>query len=227
MLRIRNLGLACSAVVMMYGSVASAAVLDDFNRTDSANLGSGWTQQAGASGITGNQAFGSSGSLATFNGGSGDTVSFDLYDNGTSTQYGAAVIGWGSASSYFIKVQNNGGGSGFSTYGFYTGNNGGGFFGFLTTPGFTSAHVSASVVGTLATLTIDPNVGAQQVYTHNYGAAFSGGVTGLGFYGDAHLDNFGTGGSGAVPEPTTWALMLGGFGLAGAALRRRRAAIAA
>jgi hypothetical protein len=29
--------------------------------------------------------------------------------------------------------------------------------------------------------------------------------------------------NGAVPEPATWALMLGGFGLAGAALRRRRA----
>ena len=28
--------------------------------------------------------------------------------------------------------------------------------------------------------------------------------------------------SAAVPEPTTWALMIGGFGLAGAALRRRR-----
>lgn len=29
---------------------------------------------------------------------------------------------------------------------------------------------------------------------------------------------------GAVPEPTSWALMVGGFGLAGAALRRRRSA---
>jgi len=31
------------------------------------------------------------------------------------------------------------------------------------------------------------------------------------------------GGGGGVPEPATWALMISGFGLAGAALRRRRA----
>ncbi|THD54182.1 PEPxxWA-CTERM sorting domain-containing protein [Phenylobacterium sp.] len=29
-----------------------------------------------------------------------------------------------------------------------------------------------------------------------------------------------------VPEPATWTLMPGGFGLTGAALRRRRAAVA-
>ena len=32
--------------------------------------------------------------------------------------------------------------------------------------------------------------------------------------------------AGTVPEPATWAMMIGGFGLAGAALRRRKAAIA-
>lgn len=33
-----------------------------------------------------------------------------------------------------------------------------------------------------------------------------------------------TGVGGAIPEPTTWALMLGGFGLVGSTLRQRRAA---
>ncbi|HEX4712353.1 PEPxxWA-CTERM sorting domain-containing protein [Phenylobacterium sp.] len=33
--------------------------------------------------------------------------------------------------------------------------------------------------------------------------------------------------AGAVPEPASWALMIGGFGLAGASLRRRRSAVAA
>ena len=37
----------------------------------------------------------------------------------------------------------------------------------------------------------------------------------------------GGGGHGAVPEPASWALMIGGFGLTGVALRRRRAAAAA
>jgi len=42
-------------------------------------------------------------------------------------------------------------------------------------------------------------------------------------YALAFSSGFTNGAGPAVPEPTTWALMLGGFGLAGSGLRRRRA----
>ncbi len=48
--------------------------------------------------------------------------------------------------------------------------------------------------------------------------------TGTGLGGFGITQGFTTGG---VPEPATWALLLGGFGLAGAALRRRMAAVPA
>ena len=50
------------------------------------------------------------------------------------------------------------------------------------------------------------------------------------FTGDDRCDFSRTvlrGGPGPIPEPSTWALMIGGFGLAGAALRRRRAVVSA
>ena len=46
-------------------------------------------------------------------------------------------------------------------------------------------------------------------------------VTFVGESGHSVLDNISVNG-GAVPEPAAWALMIGGFGLAGATLRRRR-----
>jgi len=61
-------------------------------------------------------------------------------------------------------------------------------------------------------------------------------LVGLGIYGcdcggdfasTTLVDDFKIGAAGGVPEPATWALMLSGFGLAGAALRRRRVAVAA
>jgi hypothetical protein len=62
-----------------------------------------------------------------------------------------------------------------------------------------------------------------------YGVAYTGAVDTVGFYGRPGywaLDNVAFAGPGAVPEPASWALMLGGFGLVGAALRRRTIAFA-
>nr|WP_243450482.1 PEPxxWA-CTERM sorting domain-containing protein [Polymorphobacter glacialis] len=41
------------------------------------------------------------------------------------------------------------------------------------------------------------------------------------------LENFGFTAGTAVPEPASWALLIAGFGLTGAAMRRRRQAIVA
>ncbi|OYW83985.1 MAG: hypothetical protein B7Z20_11720 [Sphingobium sp. 32-64-5] len=46
--------------------------------------------------------------------------------------------------------------------------------------------------------------------------------------GAAYFDNVSLGASGSVggvPEPASWALLIAGFGLTGAAMRRRRAAL--
>ena len=215
---------ACS-VAFTTGAHASTT-LDDFNRPDAGTLGSNWTQQSGSSSITNNQATGSYTALATFNGASGNEVSFNLTNVGSDTQYIAAVLGYGKGDNLFVKVQNNGSASGFDSYAFYTGNNGSGSFSSLS-KSFMSAFVDVKYVGTLATLTITPDAGAVQTYSFDYGtigkAAPTGTGIGLGFYGAALADNFGNGAgaTGAVPEPATWAMMLAGFGMIGFAARRR------
>jgi hypothetical protein len=74
-------------------------------------------------------------------------------------------------------------------------------------PNFDSAfnHYSLDFVG----------VGAPTAVTFSVSSFFNDDV-------DTVLDNVSV--AAAVPEPATWALMIGGFGLAGAALRRRRVA---
>lgn len=64
--------------------------------------------------------------------------------------------------------------------------------------GFTSAAPITSI-------TVDNQVGGSQVFD---------------------VTSFSVGSAGAVPEPESWAMLIAGFGLAGAAMRRRRAAVA-
>ena len=64
----------------------------------------------------------------------------------------------------------------------------------------------------------------------NYGTNSTNGIGGFSFTGAAagntSIDNIIANGS-VVPEPASWAMLIAGFGLTGAAMRRRRVAVAA
>jgi hypothetical protein len=93
-----------------------------------------------------------------------------------------------------------------TTYGFYlTGTTGG------TQVFYTNLEIG-SVVSSNDDLSIMSGFGK--------GVDFSGGNIGRAFNGSLTY-------TGGVPEPTSWALMIGGFGLVGTAMRRRRTSFTA
>ncbi len=120
--------------------------------------------------------------------------------------------------------------------------------------GFSFNYVSLSYTGSvqvfdgldgtgnlLASLDLSPNAGAcGSSYSADFcpfspiGVTFSGIARSVSFGGVANqivFDDitFGSdvpGDPGAVPEPASWALMIGGFALVGAGMRRRRTAVA-
>jgi len=102
---------------------------------------------------------------------------------------------------------------------FYYGNNGEGNFFYLPTDfnQFSSAHVTGTLDGSLATLIIQAN-NISQTFTWDYGAAAFGSGVGVGVYGTARLDNFITS---TVPEPDINAMLLAGLSLVGWMAHRR------
>lgn len=91
------------------------------------------------------------------------------------------------------------------------------------TPG-EDYHLKVTANGNQYQAFIDGSATAATTLTDT---TFTGGRVGLyDEWGPMTFDNFSVTGSVAVPEPGTWALMILGFGGAGAALRRRRTAIA-
>jgi hypothetical protein len=204
--------------------MAHAGVLDDFNRPDSPTLGSNWTVQVGGAEIYNNTARALGGSqnpnLVTFNGVSANNAFVDVYAVGSGTTYIALDLAFLDANNnYFIKVQHQDAGTDFDHAAFYYGNNGGGSFFTLSSP-FSSGRITAFFSGTTATLNIDTNFDGitDQSYSYTYGNSTGGTGIGLGLYGTAQADNFG---SGVVPEPGT--LVMFGSGLVGLAgiLRRK------
>ena len=214
-----------AAAALLCTTAAQASLVDDFNRADALTIGDSYTVQNGNLRISGNKAITTNFvSLATYNGSSSSNVGVDAslrgFDSGS---YVAVTLGYGSSHSYFIKIQDNDGDGFFDRYGFDTGNNDlNGPFSALGF-GFQSASIDVSVTGTIATLSILAN-GNTLTYSHDYGFAPGSGLVGFGLNRLGVADNlrFDSVPPQGVPEPASWALMIGGFGLAGAAARSRR-----
>ncbi len=144
-------------------------------------------------------------SLASFAFNAGDVVrlSYDLSGN----QRGAADDGWYSGFSFGAATQIN-------NYGFN-------YFGSDTIVG----DFNTSSISTSTNIASGDPFAARSIF-------FTAGNAGtLNFYiGTNSADNFGPVldnvgldiGPGAVPEPTTWAMMIAGFGLVGGAMRRTK-----
>lgn len=117
---------------------------------------------------------------------------------------------------------------------------------FVAGGSFTLTNVSGTFAGVAGKRTIDffnnslgggfqvaggPGINSQQVYINGEAKPFieSGDyfATDRATGSSVGLIIFQNGTIGGVPEPTVWALMIGGFGLVGVGLRRRRVPVTA
>lgn len=216
--------LASAILAIASATAAQADVVDTFNRANALTPGDAYTVQNGNIRIDGNRAITTSVvSLATYNNSASDSAAIDVALRGAdSGSYVALSFGFGSAASYFIKVQDNDGDGFFDRYRFDTGNND--ITGpFETLNSFQSGSIAVGISGSVATLTVTAN-GGTQIFNYDYGFAPGSATVGFGINRLGVADNFTFDGlaNAPVPEPATWALMIGGFGLAGAAARSRR-----
>lgn len=201
-----------SFALLFTGAANAQVVVDTFNRPDGTDLGANWTEQAGDASIVNHAVQGTNLTLITLNDAVSNTVSADVFFNGTALQYAALVLGYaGVADNLFVKVQNNSGSAGYDTAFYYYGNNGSGFASTDALIPFTSARLSLTWIDAAITLLIDTNFDGvpEQSFTRTgFSTASLGTGVGLGFYGAASFDNFALV---AVPEPGSIALLLVGL----------------
>lgn len=102
-----------------------------------------------------------------------------------------------------------------------------------STPGFgplVDGYISTSIlvptgetsIGLAAYLSLDCRGGSSCDFGHTSAFSFDALPSGLSFSSASGLFLTANQATGAVPEPATWAMMIGGFGMIGGAMRRRK-----
>lgn len=208
--------LGALGVMLVASSSASAAPfscnvpLDNFDRANSASLGTSWTLQAPSMTIAGNAATNpnTTQGLSTWNTAPPtQQVCLDVTAGGGGTSYAALDLGFQDVNNNaFLKVQ--GGAGQFSQSYFYYGNNGPGSCkitggcSYAITP-FHSArlHATLNPATGQASLDIDTNFdnNPEQTIVKTFNVPFSfGNAIGIGSYGGSFVDNFA---SASTPPP--------------------------
>jgi hypothetical protein len=168
-------------------ATSALAAKDKFDREA---LGNKWGVPSGSLYINNNQLQGDSMSLGYFKKSGGATqAAAKVVLNGTDLQYGAVAVGdVATGNNIFVKIQQQNGSGMFEYGGFYVGNNSGVLFFSLDAPMASPATLTASLNGSVATMTIKSSSGTQS-YQYDYGTGFGTGG-GLGTYGAVSLDNY-------------------------------------
>jgi hypothetical protein len=206
------LGLLLASASSASAAIDCSNVRDNFNRANSPNLGTGWTQQVPTTSIEGQRAtdpnIGEDG-LATLNGSStGNTACADVTLNGTAVQYVAVVLDYATPdNNLFVKVQNQTVSTAFDRIFFYHGNNGDDFAPSQPITGFTTGRLAVSRSGDTVTVEIDTNLDGvpEQTYTASGANAVPnlGTGVGLGLFQHAFADNFAAPNGPPPPTPPT------------------------
>lgn len=210
MKNLKNLSLLSLLIIsftVIYSTVSkpktavAATIYDTFDRPDSSNLGSNWSEVTGDWIISGNKTnvTGTTQNLAVWEGAinTPNSAAVDVSFNNNSLEYAGVVVGYADPSNnIFVKVQ---GSNNFSNIGIYYGNNGSGWgsgSGFLplNTP-FTDGRILANLLGDVLTVEIDNNsdgITDETFIATNTPTANLGNQIGIvSFSGDSTLDNFG------------------------------------
>ncbi|MES2753873.1 MAG: PEPxxWA-CTERM sorting domain-containing protein [Pseudomonadota bacterium] len=213
-IRILGLALAAAAGVTALPARAQAPTERVVNGTfEAGNSGFQTTYTGNPPGLiqittNPNQLFGGFASYGDHTTGTGNMLFFDTNGAGPNDYFWQQTLGVAPNSNYALSFWMTNAGP-------------------VVNPPLVDVRVDGVSIGQFS-----PTTSANYVqYTANYTTGALANTATLGFYNlnpgtnfnDATIDDISfMGAAPAVPEPATWGLMIGGFGIAGGALRRRR-----